>query len=414
MLVGNVSKLGLQAAAFILIARNLGPKQYGAFIGVTAITSMIYPFVANGIGRVMIKAISRDPSCYAQQFGKTIVWTMLAGLLLGVLAFGICELILASVIDFKVVAMIVASDFVVFRLTDLAAYVFQAHDRLIGTAALAVGTSSLRLLGIIAVIATHRPTLFAYAASYLATSLFASIAAMCVTVACFGWPEISFAITLAEIRESALFSAGATAETVYNDLDKAMIARLGSLAAAGTYAAASRILDVAFLPVRSILSSTYPSFFRHGRDGVPATVRFCVRYFLISLAYGSAIAIALAVFAPVLVTILGKNFSGTGSAIRWMAVVLIFRSVHSFAADVLTGAGHQDLRTSIQFIVASFNVGANVYFIPRYSWLGAAWVTLASECLLALLLVSAVVKFAWKEHRSMCKPRLVLSPEVAS
>jgi len=77
--------------------------------------------------------------------------------------------------------------------------------------------------------------------------------------------------------------------------------------------------------------------------------------------------------------------------LRWLAPLPLLKTCHYFAADVLTGAGHQALRVSIQVIVAAFNVLINLWLIPRYSWRGAAWSSLASDGLLAVALWSCVL-----------------------
>ena len=75
---------------------------------------------------------------------------------------------------------------------------------------------------------------------------------------------------VSELREGFYFSAGLSAQTIYNDIDKTMLARLGTLDATGIYGAAYRLIDVSFVPLSSLLAATYPIFFQKGTDGIPA------------------------------------------------------------------------------------------------------------------------------------------------
>jgi O-antigen/teichoic acid export membrane protein len=50
--LGQGIKLVLQAIYFLLIARSLGPAQYGAFVAITAMTSIISPYMGLGCGRL--------------------------------------------------------------------------------------------------------------------------------------------------------------------------------------------------------------------------------------------------------------------------------------------------------------------------------------------------------------------------
>ena len=51
-------RLLIQAIYFILIARALGPNQYGAFVAVTALASVISPFVGVGSGNLLVKYVA--------------------------------------------------------------------------------------------------------------------------------------------------------------------------------------------------------------------------------------------------------------------------------------------------------------------------------------------------------------------
>jgi O-antigen/teichoic acid export membrane protein len=68
----------------------------------------------------------------------------------------------------------------------------------------------------------------------------------------------------------------------------------------------------------------------------------------------------------------------------------LLKSVHYFAADTLTGAGYQGRRTVAQVIVAAVNIGINIPLIAHASWRGAAWSSIASDGLLAVMLWTIV------------------------
>ncbi|MGH9561899.1 MAG: polysaccharide biosynthesis C-terminal domain-containing protein, partial [Terracidiphilus sp.] len=51
----------------------------------------------------------------------------------------------------------------------------------------------------------------------------------------------------------------------------------------------------------------------------------------------------------------------------------------------VTGMGFQRYRTRAQLSAAAFNLGLNLWLIPRYGWLGAAWASLATDGALAVV-----------------------------
>jgi O-antigen/teichoic acid export membrane protein len=105
---------------------------------------------------------------------------------------------------------------------------------------------------------------------------------------------------------------------------------------------------------------------------------------------------------------LGAEYLRTVEAVRWLAILPLFKTIHYFFADALSGAGFQGLRMCLQIVVAVFNVLVNLWIIPAYSWRGAAWSSLASDGLLALLMWIAVTVL---RHR---QPATVITPAPAA
>jgi O-antigen/teichoic acid export membrane protein len=64
--------------------------------------------------------------------------------------------------------------------------------------------------------------------------------------------------------------------------------------------------------------------------------------------------------------------------------------VHYVLSDALTGAGYQRVRTQIQFLVLAVYAALGMWLIPTHGWRGAALVCIASESLLAVLVIVAV------------------------
>jgi O-antigen/teichoic acid export membrane protein len=95
-------------------------------------------------------------------------------------------------------------------------------------------------------------------------------------------------------------------------------------------------------------------------------------------------------FAPALLVALGPKYEDVVPAVRWLALIPLLRSIHSFLADALSGAGLQRTRTGIQVGVALTNIGLNLIVLPAYSWRGAAWTSLGCDGLLAIAFWTAI------------------------
>jgi O-antigen/teichoic acid export membrane protein len=132
--------------------------------------------------------------------------------------------------------------------------------------------------------------------------------------------------------------------------------------------------------------ASYPRFFQHGASGVGEALRLASRLVAIASVYALLIVGGLYLTAQLLPYVLGKDYVDAVEAIRWLALLPLLKSVHYFAANTLTGAGYQGLRSSTQVFVAVFNFLINLWLIPLYSWRGAAWASIASDGLLAMSL----------------------------
>jgi len=392
MLLAQVARLVVQAAYFLLMARGLGPEQYGAFVAVAAAVAVAYPFVGNGSGNLMVEHVARDRRRLPECLGNALFMTLVSGLLLSVVVVPACLLVLPPAIPVSVILLVAGSDLVVYRLVDVACLAFQSVDRLSWTANLNVFASLMRLGGIAAVVLLHRPTVIAWCVAYLVTSAICAAGAMHCVISRLERPAFSGLNRIqGELREGFWFSTSLSAQTIYNDVDKTMLARLATLDATGIYAAAYRLIDVAFLPVRSLLAAAYPGFFRQGKDGIAGSLSFARRLVPRPLVYSAAATIGLILAAPLLPHILGTEYLRTTEALRWLSLLPLLKTCHYFAADALTGAGHQALRTLVQLVIAIFNVLINLWLIPLYSWRGAAWSSLASDGLLAIALWSCAL-----------------------
>jgi O-antigen/teichoic acid export membrane protein len=164
-----------------------------------------------------------------------------------------------------------------------------------------------------------------------------------------------------------------------------MLGRLSDFVSTGIYSAAYRIIDVSMTPVRSLVSAAYPQFFKRGVGGMRATYPYAKSLIYKSSLYGAAISTSVWLFAPVLPSLLGRQYIAAVPALRWLALIPFLRCFHVFLADSLSGAGFQRTRTAIQVIVGLVNVGLNLVILPRYSWRGAAWTSLACDGMLVVV-----------------------------
>ncbi|WP_124728321.1 lipopolysaccharide biosynthesis protein [Staphylospora marina] len=389
--IGMGSRIGIQAVYFIIIARSLGNEGYGAFIGTVSLVALLAPFASLGSGNLLVKNVSRNPDLFSVYWGNALILTIVSGSCLVALVAGLSFWLLPESVSLGLVILVAVSDILFARIHDICGQAYQAFQRLGRTAGFQVLFSGSRMLSAaFLLLAVDQPKPADWGWFYLGSTAVACLIAVWLVCRELGRPAPEPRRIPEEIREGMYFSISLSSQNIYNDLDKTLLARLASLETAGIYAAGYRIIDVAFTPVRSMLYAAYARFFQHGASGIQGSLRFAKKLLPLAGGYGLVVGVLLWITAPVVPMMLGEEYASSVEVIRCLSVIPLLRAVHYFAADSLTGSGHQGVRSAVQVAVTVVSVLVNVWLIPRYGWKGAAIALIGTDLLLAAGLWGAV------------------------
>ena len=91
-------RLLVQAGTLLLVARMLGPVEFGAFAGIAALAVLLGTFSTFGTHLVLLGEMSKDPHQREHILSYAVPTTLTGGCLLFVLHLGICELIFADIL----------------------------------------------------------------------------------------------------------------------------------------------------------------------------------------------------------------------------------------------------------------------------------------------------------------------------
>jgi O-antigen/teichoic acid export membrane protein len=394
MTASQVLRMLAQAATFVIVARTLGARGFGAFAAALALVCVAAPFAALGTGNLLVLHVARRPQSFARRFGAALASVPATALPLG-LGVAVVGLVLLPALPVTLVLALAAAELLFGRFAELAAQGFQAHERMRATALLSVLPALLRLAAAAAFGFTGTTGPLAWALFYAGASAAAGGVGVVVAVALLGRPA---SFRLADLRGGASFAFAQSAANVYTDIDKTLLARLGSLQAAGVYAVAYRATAFAFAPVTALLTTTYARFFRRGEAGIHGSRGLARELLPFAAAYGLFVGIVLYAGAPLLPVVLGGDYGDAADALRWLAPLPLIQVFLYLGGDALTGAGYQRVRTWLQLVTAALNAGLCVALVPAYSWRGASWATLASLSLLAVALWAAVAVISLRKE----------------
>lgn len=408
LLVGQVGRIALQGSYFVLLARGLGASSFGAAAAVLALVSMLLPFSGLGSVLLLMRNVSQRHDAAAVQWANTVALVVMSGSVLTGALVLVSPWVAPIGVPLAVIAAIAMGDLVLAQVVEAARSVFHAKERMIRSAYFPVLLQASRLTALLMVMAGPWDlTLESWALSYVGASIPVTTILAVVTLRHIGRSAPHLGEYTREFKTGLLFMVGMSTTTVYNDADKALLARLSTLHAAGVYSAAYRIVDVAYAPVRSLLGAALPSMWRAGSNGLLPVLEVVRRRLLRPVAWycvgATGLMFAGASYLPL---VLGEQYAESVPALRALSFLLLIKGCHYIAGDTLTCGGHQRARTATQIAVATSNVLLCLWLIPRFSWQGAVAASLASDGLLAVVLVCVLRAGVRRERKAAGHPSL--------
>ena len=388
MLSGQSLSMAFQALYFVLIGRAIGSHEYGAFVGVASLISVLAQFSGLGMDLIIIRDVSRNPKAFARSWGLALELTTLGFVVVTGIALVIGQFILSPEVR-VLIPFIAISDAFFARISVLCSKAYQGFSQFRGSAQIMMLTNAARalfagLLYAMVMVLHVQATAYLWTRIYWISSLGVALLSLILVTRAFGMPAWA-KITGKELSEGFSFSLSSSSISVYNDVDKTMLVSMGMNDAAGIYAAAYRIVDTASTPIYSVFAAAFPQFFREGSKSVKHACVFSLKL-LKKTSYYSIAAAALMFFtAPLLSHILGGSFARSSEALRWLCLLPLIRCFHYAGGTTITGSVSQWYRTVQQIAVALLNIGLNAWLIPIYSWRGAAAASLLSDAALAAM-----------------------------
>lgn len=385
MLVGQGTGVVLQVAYFVALARLIGATEYGMFVGAFAFAGLVSQYASLGSGTVLLQYVAGDSAAFPRYWGNVLLSCLSTSAVLITGLYFIAPRLL-SPSTAKLVIFAAISNCLFAPLTEQTARVFQCFEKMKITALLNLLTNLMRTVTVFCMLwYMHHATALEWAIATTIVSGIAAVIAVCMVMKLYGRPEFAPKLLVRHGLEGFGYSFASSTMSVYNDVDKTMLSHYGMNYANGIYSMAYRVIDMATIPIYSVREAVLPRLFSHGRSGIHEAFSMSMRLLKRVFPLSVLIAIILFIAAPLIPHIAGKGFSESILALRWLCLIPVLRSIHIMIGSVLTGAGLQHYRTAAQIVAAAFNLAANLWFIPRFGWHGAAWTSLMTDAALCLL-----------------------------
>lgn len=380
-------RLVVQAGTLLLVARMLGPEQFGAFAGVAALAVLMGAFSTFGTHLVLLGEVAKQ----AVRRNQILIYAAPTALLCGTALFFIFVLICINVFNIKqvpinVIVCIGLAEFVFLPLFTLPATEQLGLGKTARSQLLSTMPLALRTLwaGAVLLIAPSNPlALFSY--GYLISAVLAIVFVGWYIPSAWGAVSQWRLPTAPQLRHSAGYAAIALTNIAPSELDKALAAKLLPLGAAGLYAASTRAVAAVTLPVMAMMLAALPRLFRDSEASSNQSKRFLRWLFIAGSLYGLMIAAVLWLVAPLFEQLFGSKYEGISDTLRWLCLAAPALGLRMAAGNTLMALGKPWLRTGFELVGILALVITAIFFTQIYGTTGMSVALISAEWSMAAI-----------------------------
>jgi O-antigen/teichoic acid export membrane protein len=168
-------------------------------------------------------------------------------------------------------------------------------------------------------------------------------------------------------------------------IDAFMLKTFAGSAAVGYYGLAYKVYGNLILGAAFLMNSLFPLISAQEVGSLTLKKTF-EKTFTVLLLSGLLVFLGGMALAPLVVRVVaGENFIPSALALRILLAAMVFSYLNHLAGYVMIAAGRQKRLLLFSLVALAINLGLNWLLIPRYSFLGAAGVTVLTELTIFLL-----------------------------
>jgi O-antigen/teichoic acid export membrane protein len=398
-LVGRIANLALGVVVTIVTVRTLGVQGNGQWATLLAGVAIVGNIGQFGMESVAVRKAAADPAETANWLGALLVMRIVfsvpafaLALLLAILEFHTSEIRIAGLlVAATLLAGAPACLLVAFQLQT-------RNDRSI----VVMTVQSLIWAAAVGFVAVEHGRLIAFAAALLLTTVLTGALAA-------GWVIRGGQVALRGARRHArelvtigfVLGVGSTLTFAYGKVDQLLVQHYTGSHGAGIYGTAYMLLDrVQFLPA-AIMTTMFP-LLSAAWPANPDRARRLVQQVIEAMALISVPAVAFTAVAgrPLIVLLFGEPFAPSAAVLPVLMLAFVSTCFGYLVGYLAVIVDRQRAFVRIASIALVFNIAANVVLIPRYGYLAAAWVTVATE----VVVITQAVRVALSPLQMTFKP----------
>ncbi|RRV17259.1 flippase [Pseudomonas saudiphocaensis] len=381
MMAERLLHIGVGFVMAVLLARYLGPEQFGVLSYAIAMTAIFASAGHMGLAGLVVREVVRKPEIIPETLGTTFV-LKLSGMVVGFALVLLYALLFEEIGGTEFWMLLIVASAIFFQTFDVVEYWFQSQVQArypaIAKSSAVLLAAAIKLLlifsgaGLMAFAFAH--TVQFMIAALLLALLYKGTTRLSLT----DWTA-SFAKAKELLSQGWIIYLGSIFAVIYMKIDQVMLKWMIGAEAVGVYAVAAQLSEAWYFLPTAIVASFFPRLIKLHAS---APERFKLRMqqlFDMLCIFAIAVALLVTLVAEPLISLLfGAEYLQSASILVihvWGGVFIFMRALFS-RWILIEGALMFSLIT--QGLGALANIGLNLLLIPRYGGEGAALATVLS------------------------------------
>lgn len=186
---------------------------------------------------------------------------------------------------------------------------------------------------------------------------------------------------------------------VYFRVDTLLLSYISGSYDTGIYAAAYKFLEALVFVPSSLAVVVFPLMVQLQDKSNIELKSLSKRIFWVMGGIGVVFSVSFVTILPTFIQVFLPDYVLSIKAVRVLALAIPFMFIHIPLAQVLTSSDkYLKHLLVISFFPLIFNVVMNLIFIPKYGFMAASWITVASDILSLAVLICVLVKYFFNQR----------------
>lgn len=396
--LGETISMAIGFVLAIILARYLGDEVFGQYSFIFSFVFLFATLAYFGIATISTKEIAQNPE-KSEDYFSNILSLKVIFVILAYFGVFIFSQFLGKPNEIKNLIYLAGFCLIFRALSHGLCSLFRAHQKFFYEALTKILEYPI-LLGLIILIVLSKGKFSLIIWAYVFSSLIGLIGAL-ILVRIYFLKKIKFGFDFSFWKKVLVqawpIALASTFVAIYFKIDTIMLSLMKTDRVVGWYNAAYNLtFALLFLP-NLIMVSFFPEMSKIFKNHQNDWLKFYQKSLGLMAVLGLVVSSIVFLGARIIILIIyGSTYLASIPALKILAPALFFSYLSHVFLFSLISVNRQIIYTGVTFFGAVFNLGLNFIFIPRYSYLGAAFTTLLTEAVTAILLFIFIQKLLKK------------------